>query len=143
MKLIIMRGLPGSGKSRAAAEIAESATRAGKSVFIASADAYFENDGVYEFDPAKLPLAHAACMHNVLVALKSRTSVIIVDNTNSQTWEYASYVRAADLAGYKVVMHEIHTRPQQLTVEELMTFAKRNVHGVPFSAIAAMAARWE
>lgn len=53
--IYIIRGLPGSGKKTLAKQLAPMAT------FIAD-DFFIGADGVYRFDPTKLPDAHAMCL---------------------------------------------------------------------------------
>lgn len=155
-KVIILRGLPGSGKTRWVMEFLRERRRVDyieekllrehglmDDAVVCSADDYFMVDGTYQFDPGKLPLAHAACMKKFLQALNDRRELIIVDNTNSQKWEFDNYDLAAALAGYHVEVQAVHAPPRSLTVEQLRAFAARNVHGVPESVIAAVAMRWE
>ena len=54
--LVLLRGLPGSGKSYLGHYI-------WTSVF--EADKYFEQDGEYKFDPSKLKEAHQWCKDQV------------------------------------------------------------------------------
>ncbi len=59
---------------------------------IASADDYFVRPGVgYVHDASKLKEAHASCRATAEAALRARTPLIIVDNTNTAKWEYADY----------------------------------------------------
>lgn len=62
-------------------------------VFVCSADDYFVTPkGLYEFDVTKLSHAHASCKQKFNNALVRRLPVIVVDNTNIQTWQYKDYV---------------------------------------------------
>jgi hypothetical protein len=155
-RVVIYRGLPGSGKDYDINKMLGS-----DDAVVCSADDYFMverevnvgSDGdekfsrqmVYEFDPTKLPLAHAACMTKFLTALKAGIELVILSNTNTQKWEYENYVLAAELAGYDV---DFRTPTQQplmasITLAQLKLFAERNQHGVPVNAVVAMALRWE
>lgn len=133
----IMRGLPGSGKSRRAHRIcAESAVP----VVIVSADHYFEtDDGEYNFRPAEIARAHAYCLHRFVSALRNQVPHIIVDNTNVQHWEFYNYEAIALLAGYDVNVIEVPCTG----AADVELFAARNVHGVPLAVVQAMHDRWE
>lgn len=74
-----------------------------------------------------------------LDALAARTPLVVVDNTNSQRWEYAPYAAAARACGYAVRVVEITVRD----AETLRRVNARNQHGVPLEAAQAMLARWE
>lgn len=74
-----------------------------------------------------------------LDALAAGTRLVIVDNTNSQRWEYAPYVAAARACGFAVRVVEIAVRD----TETLRCVNARNRHGVPLEAAQAMLARWE
>lgn len=91
--VFILRGVSGSGKSRLAAALRD-ALPSGM-VRIVSADDYFiARGGRYAFDPARLGDAHAYCRRAFDAALRARQPVIVVDNTNTQWWEYAPYAAA-------------------------------------------------
>lgn len=136
MKLmcIIMRGLPGSGKSYVAQRLA-----AHFNAIIASADDYFSRSrGEYNFYRYQLPQAHAACRRAFVAALESGRSVIL-DNTCSRVDEYESYVQLAQSVGYDVFIVELFHD----SFEDLVAFHDRNQHGVDWSVMMAMASRWE
>ncbi len=128
-RVVIMRGLPGSGKSTKAE------TYGGTKV---SADDYFMQDGVYKFDPAKLAEAHAAAKSRFEEALRRGESPVVVDNTNVSEREYRDYVDLAAKYGYTIDFDVVGSGG--VSPEEL---AKRNTHGVPESTIRRMMERWE
>jgi tRNA uridine 5-carbamoylmethylation protein Kti12 len=132
-KVIIMRGIPGSGKSSCAAKIQEDLRRCGHSVDICSADFFFTSmeEGIYLFDLAILPQNHNKCLSEFLGCLQDRDlSAIIVDNTNSRAWEIAPYYRLAEIFHCDVEIVWVQTDPEACK--------KRNIHGVPDSVIDAM-----
>lgn len=134
--LVILRGLPGSGKS----SVVELLTAANPEAVVCSADHFFEKDGEYNFDPKLLPEAHGACLQKAKDAMEAGTPLVIVDNTNTQRWEFAEYTKAALESGYRV--HELTVgRPTKLTEVELC--AKRNTHRVPKASIHRMSERFE
>jgi hypothetical protein len=134
-KVVILRGVSGSGKSRYACEAVAGIDPAR----ICSADQYFEHGGRYYFDPMKLPEAHNFCFGRFLEALTDGYPLIVVDNTNSHHWEYENYEKAAKLAGYKAEIVEV----QASTVDEIRLCFDRNTHGVPRDIIARMAVDFE
>lgn len=122
MRLVLIRGLPGSGKS----------TMASKMVgFVhVEADQYFTDaDGHYNFRPEGLAAAHGACLRAAKEALADGRDVV-VSNTFTRRWEMQPYFDAAKEYGAEV---------------EIITAAGSwpNVHGVPAAAISKMRERWE
>ena len=70
LKLIIMRGIPGSGKTTLARKIEDLAMRSGyKITGICSADDYFVKNGKYVFDGKKLGEAHKFCQSKAIQLL--------------------------------------------------------------------------
>ncbi len=101
---IIMRGLPGAGKSSRAAELAAEAAAQGSSCAVHSTDSFFVDaaTGRYVFDPTMLSANHERNRTAFTASLAAGTLLVIVDNTNLQRWQYEPYVKAAWLAGYEV-----------------------------------------
>jgi predicted kinase len=131
MKVIILRGLPGSGKSHYISAL--------NNVRVVSADHYFMKDGQYKFDPSRLSEAHNDCfrkfMEEVFVSNADGISDVAVDNTNISLMEMAPYVAYARAMDVEVEIVRISC--------DVETCAKRNVHGVPEEAIRSMARRAE
>ena len=126
----IMRGIPGSGKSTQARQLAGSTGK------IHSTDDYFMQDGKYVFDPNKLGRNHQLNFQAFKADLQLGVSPVIVDNTNARKWEYENYAKAAEDAGYRVEVVQVpHIDPALA--------AQRNTHGVPEESIRRMIARWE
>ena len=119
--LVLIRGLPGSGKSTSARSMH------GFEHF--EADMFFERGGSYSFDPAQLPAAHAWCLQRASDALQEGKAVV-VSNTFTRSWEMAPYIDAAERYGASVQIIEAKG-------------GWPNVHGVPESAIQRMIDRWE
>lgn len=130
--MIIMRGLPGSGKSY----IAEQKKKKYNGV-ICSADHYFIWNGQYLFDKKKLHNAHMQCRTNCGSALRKK-QVVIVDNTNTTYEEILPYLKLAKQFDVAVKIIEPST-DWAFDVDELF---KRNTHNVPWDTIKAMKDRY-
>jgi len=127
-RVIILSGIPGSGKS--------TYTKTLEPDFTVSADSFFEIPGKgYVFNPAKLPAAHQECFLEAIGWLEMNTAgLLVVDNTNTSAWEIAPYVLAGEAYDASVEIH-------RLTVD-VATAKMRNIHGVPDAVIESMAARF-
>lgn len=129
-KLIIMRGLPGSGKSTKS-----SALSAG-GVSLSTDEFWGPN---YDFDVTRLGDAHRWNENRANKAMQEGITPIVIDNVNNTSYAARAYVRAAQKYGYEVEFAESDT-PWRFNVEEL---AKRNKHNVPQERIQEMLDDWE
>tara|TARA_R110002020_G_scaffold210083_1_gene416051 strand:+ start:1863 stop:2354 length:492 start_codon:yes stop_codon:yes gene_type:complete len=139
----ILRGLPGTGKSRLASLIREANAGEDFGIRIFSTDDLFINDeGVYEFDADLLKWHHQENLRRATEYFAEDqygwTRIAIIDNTNTQHWEYAPYVKAAKEAGWDVQIITLDWNEHDIPL-----YAKRTKHGVPEEAIQRMADRWE
>lgn len=139
MNVIIMRGVPGSGKSTMAKRICED--RQWRNAHIVSADHFFMDttDGTYRFNPEQIGLAHNSCFLRFLDNVQEREEAVIVDNTNTRLWECAPYVLAAQSHGYEVEL--IHLRAN--TPDDVVKMSERCIHGVPKQVCLDMYDRFE
>lgn len=131
--VIIMQGIPGSGKTELARKMAFKVEDEDIGVgIIVSADKFFQRNGQYEYDPARIGEAHRSCMAAFLANLRSSQKKvgIIVDNTNTSILDVAPYYRAAEATGWKVYI--VWTN---CLVGEAM---KRQIHGVPVEVVVRM-----
>ncbi|TDH73968.1 hypothetical protein CCR75_002625 [Bremia lactucae] len=145
--VIIMRGIPGSGKSTLRREVENICRNLGVKFTACSADFWFETPRGYRFDGAKLKAAHNSCRDQFSSALAGdcQTSdgrqqhVVFVDNTNTQRWEYKEYESIAKSSGSQVYIFEMKC------VDHLMAYrmGRRNSHGVPQDKVVSMFMRWE
>ncbi|USN52670.1 MAG: ATP-binding protein [Candidatus Nomurabacteria bacterium] len=134
MKVTILRGISGSGKTTWTKSNAQDAT-------IISTDDFFIVDGVYTFDITKLEENHRKAFRLYLDSLVAGKEWIVVDNTNVQAWEYSPYVLAAGAYGYDVELLTFEcsadlawSRKQLLTEEKLRIIAemfKRETEKMP------------
>eukprot|EP00656_Telonema_subtile_P018126 TRINITY_DN1976_c0_g1_i1.p1 TRINITY_DN1976_c0_g1~~TRINITY_DN1976_c0_g1_i1.p1 ORF type:complete len:189 (+),score=49.09 TRINITY_DN1976_c0_g1_i1:212-778(+) len=138
---VLMRGVPGSGKSTIVSALT-AAVPAGQAV-VSSADHYFVNPetGVYEFDFTQLRPAHAACRETFEQACNSGVPLVLLDNTCVRAWEYQHYQEYAAATGYTIQVVELRSEadPDQLAT----ALFGRNSHGVPLDKIQMMLQNWE
>lgn len=134
--VFILRGLPGSGKSSVADQLATLHEHDRDRVAVCSADAFFMHNGVYSFDASRLGQAHAQCMRDFTRALDQRVERIIIDNTNIKREHWQPYASIAERDGYDVAVITMRTRDAQVCHD-------RCVHDVPLATIRHMAAEFE
>jgi predicted kinase len=126
--VIILRGIPGSGKSTWTRENAPGAV-------VCSADHFFEVSGEYKFDPRQLPAAHGACIRKFVGAVSDPRNTVVVDNTSTSVAEVSPYASLALAYGHDLRIVTLRVDPE--------TAHARNVHGVGIEGIRAMARRLE
>jgi predicted kinase len=117
--LVLIRGLPGSGKST----IARTLGLVGYQHF--EADMFFEVDGKYQYDASRIREAHDWCKRSTKEAL-SKNMKVVVSNTFTRQQELAPYLEMSD----KIQIVEAQGN-------------WKNRHDVPEQVIRNMAARWE
>jgi len=123
--MILLRGLPGSGKSTAA-KLFDKALHF-------EADMYFlDADGNYHFDPSKIKDAHNWCRHSVMDAMREEHPIVVVSNTFTQEWEMDVYYLLAEELGYRVTSMIVENRHEG-----------KNIHGCPDDKIEQMRTRFE
>jgi predicted kinase len=136
--LIIMRGLPGSGKSTRARELQEKGV-------IHSTDTYFTDPSTceYKFDFEKAKDYHQNNLEAAIESMQAGISPVIIDNTNVQRWEFQKYLDAADEFGYDVKIETLD--PTNYSEDFIKELAERqkNTHNVPEQVIIDMLKRWE
>jgi predicted kinase len=124
-QLILLRGLPGSGKSTVA-KLFDKALHF-------EADMYFlDADGNYQFDASKIKNAHNWCRHSVMDAMKEGHPIVVVSNTFTQEWEMDVYYLLAEELGYRVTSMIVENRHDG-----------KNIHGCPDDKIEQMKTRFE
>lgn len=138
---IILRSLPGAGKSTLATNLLWEYKKSGKkNVVVYSTDDYFTmEDGSYVFDGRKLHAAHEWNFARFKRAVDLQYEVVMADNTNVQFWECLNYVEYALKNFYIVEFREPET-PWKFDIDELL---KRNKHNVPRAAFEKMVKTWD
>lgn len=115
--LLLVRGLPGSGKTSMAKSL--------QGFVHLEADQFFERDGEFEFDRSKLAEAHAWCLQQTKEELDAGRSVV-VSNTFTRNVEMLPYFQL----GYPTIVMEA-------------TGQWKSVHGVPDDVVELMRQKWE
>jgi uridine kinase len=129
--LILLRGLPGSGKTTLGEVILHSTQ--GSKPDVISADNYFIDDkGNYNFDPTKLKEAHNNCQQICAERMRLEFSKVVVANTFTEEWEMKPYFDMAERYKYR-----IHT----IIVEN--RHGSKNIHGVPDEKLQQMKDRFQ
>jgi len=135
--LHIFRGLPGSGKTTAAKELASSLDDA----TIYSTDKYWDLYHKSEFIACKTRKAHQWNQDKVKKAMLSCKQNIIVDNTNLDWSEISPYQTYARVYGYQTKIYEPQT--SWWISKDIELLSEKNTHGVPIEKLVKMLARYE
>lgn len=133
-ELILLRGLPGAGKSTLAKSLGG---------INLEADQYFTDEkGEYKFDATKIKLAHQYCQSQTEAWMqvdnpqvntgKVNTSRIVVSNTFTQEWEMEAYFELAKKYGYRVYSLIVENRHGGV-----------NEHNVPEDKVKQMRERFQ
>ncbi len=127
--LILLRGLPGAGKSTLASVLSESNTYP-----IFSVDDYFTDEitGEYLFNFSDNHLAYKQCEELTRDAMKQKIAKVFVHNTFTIDWELEPYFKMASDYDYALFV---------VTVENF--HGKQNTHGVSDEQLQKMAEKYK
>ena len=168
--VVIMRGLPGCGKSTASKQLTEawqtthrSSKRSSSHTAICSADSFFEAGAglsrrrlremaampgaprdTYRlvWSVERLGRAHQSCRQQFTDAINYECGLIIVDNTNTTLDEYAYYQKTALYWGYEVLVVEVVPGDTH-SPRMLEVLHARCSHGVPMATMVKLSQRWQ
>lgn len=119
-RLILVRGLPGSGKTTFAKSLG---------IFHVEQDMRLMRDGRYEWSKETVTDAVHFCQNATKLAILEGIDVV-VSNTYTRIWEFKPYIDFASKNGYSVTVYKASGN-----------FG--SIHDVPESTMAAMRDRWE
>ncbi len=122
--LIIVRGIPGSGKTTFAEMISK--------VIFSADDYHTDKDGNYNWKPENIGKAHEWCQAQTRAAMEQGLDKICVANTSTTEREMRPYKRLAQKFGYKVFYVVVENR-----------HGGKNVHEVPAETLDKMTKRFE
>lgn len=127
--LLLLRGLPGSGKTTLAKMLSENNTFP-----VFSVDDYFTNEstGEYIFNFQNNHLAYKQCEDLSRDAMKQKITKIIVHNTFTMDWELEPYFKLAKELNYNLFV---------VTVENY--HKNKNTHGVSDEQLQKMAEKYK
>lgn len=123
--LYLIRGLPGSGKSTFAEDLADAL---GAHHF--EADSYHMQDGIYKWRAENVQKAHEWCQNNVMTYMQAGLTVV-VSNTLTTAKELEPYLAMAHEFGYRVTSLVVENRHGGV-----------NVHDVPQETLDKMRNRF-
>jgi tRNA uridine 5-carbamoylmethylation protein Kti12 len=128
---VILRGIPGSGKSLLAKEICSDMRAKGVTAAVHSTDDYFLNShGEYQFDEVKLGENHIKNQAAFERSLAGLVGVVICDNTNTTLWEVERYVDIARDHNYSPIVVTV--------ICDLKAALERGTHDVPERVVRKM-----
>lgn len=121
--LIIVRGIPGCGKSTFAQLF---------NGVVCTADDYHMKDGKYVWIPQNVAKAHLLCQAKAISSMLMDTPRVIIANTNTTEKEMQPYYDMAKKYGYKVFSIIVENRHNG-----------ENEHNVPEETLEKMKQRFE
>ena len=130
-RAFLIRGLPGTGKSTIATELAKAAIADGLSAIIHTTDDYHMVDGEYLYDNGKAREYHKKNLRAFQTSCRKGINVVICPNTNIAQSQYGPYVIYAKKHGYKVF---------KIIMDDFAVgrCGKRTVHKMPENIIFGM-----
>lgn len=126
-KLIMIMGVPGSGKTTKAKELQKLL-----SAYHFEADMFMTDEsGNYKFDPDKLGHCHDCCWNKTFAAMYAGATVI-VSNTFIKAWEREKYFELARRYGYEVLVIRMNTEYKSIheVPEDKLEWMRNNIEPV-------------
>lgn len=129
--LILLRGIPGSGKSTLG-EVILNCPQSTTNMVLSADDLFTDSSGNYNFDSSRIKEAHNLCQQKCAEKMKLGLYKIVVANTFTQEWEMTPYYEMAERYKYRV--HSIIVENRHNSI---------NVHNVPEEKLLQMKDRFE
>lgn len=126
--IILLRGLPGAGKSALAAVLSENNTYP----FFSVDDYFTDKSGKYIFEFSENHKAYAQCISNTEKAILDGAKKVLVHNTFTMLWEMEPYFNIAK---------KHHCMIHVLTVENY--HGNTNIHDVTPEQLSKMAEKYD
>lgn len=126
--LILLRGIPGSGKTTLAQELSEN----GKYPVHSIDDYFTDKKGEYKFEFDKNHLAYKSCEENTKQSMQKGPSKIFVDNVFSIEWEMEPYFKLAAEFNYRIFVVTVENRHKG-----------KNIHAISDEQIRKMAEKYK
>ena len=127
-KLILIRGIPGSGKTTYAEELFN---KGELFCWTETDDYWMRPDGHYDWNSKRIKHAHAWCLQETREWMERDPLWNHgVANTFTQLWEMKKYIELAEELGYDIEVHRLNG-------------GYENTHGVPDDHVQKMADRFE
>lgn len=127
--LILIRGIPGSGKTTLAKELLMQGDESSPIVHLEADMYHTDHNGKYSWSPEKTKSAHEWCQTTAKILLNAGYTVI-VSNTFTRLWEMQPYIDIATEANKKFEVHRCQGK-------------FHNVHNVPEDVVVKMMERME
>jgi predicted ABC-type ATPase len=138
--LIVMRGLPGSGKSSVSKRVQQLFQEQSTQVVRICTDEILEMcEGGYLWAGHKMGLYHGIALNIARRSFNADVPVVILDNTNIRTKDFEDYIFDARQKGYLVRVFVVGSFDESA----IQASMKRNTHNVPEFAIRRMAERFQ
>lgn len=137
--LVLLRGLPGSGKSYLAQSIIKHCKFDPRLHIFSADDFFYDVNGDYVYNVNRLSEAHEFTHNRTLKKMREGWSPVIIDNTNMKQWEMYPYVKFAIKYHYVIEILE----PVTPWARSPWQLAERNRHKVPRDKISLMLEKYE
>lgn len=136
--MVLIRGLPGSGKSTLGRKILNSPNKISTAPSSqVEADQFFEVRGGYLWNASLRDLAHQWCLAEAFRRLLWHDRIVVA-NTFVKRWQMMLYIEQA--RKFRIRVHLLEPDGNKLSP---IALSQRNVHSVPVEAIERMKTEWE